>query len=125
MTPSDGRLVQLSHEEYLAAPGFSASRAKVVHASSPAHALVYTDPTPAMDAGSAFHALLLNNGPQVQVVEARDWRTDAARAQRDAAHKAGRVPLLPHAFDRLAVAAKPAPARARAWSRCGDGQVRP
>ena len=121
MTPSDGRLVQLSHEEYLAAPGFSASRAKVVHASSPAHALVYTDPTPAMDAGSAFHALLLGSGPQIQVVEARDWRTDAAKAQRDLAHKTGRIPLLPHAFDRLAVAAKTAAERMRAEGIIFDG----
>lgn len=121
MRPIDGRLADMSHDEYLAHPAFSASRAKVVHASSPAHALVYTEPTPAMDAGSAFHALLLGSGPQIHLVDARDWRTAAAKAAKDDAHAAGKIPLLPPAFERISNAARTAADRMRDEGIMFDG----
>ena len=47
--------------------------------------------------GSAAHAILLGKGAEALVViDARDWRTTAARAARDKAVAAGLMPLLPH-----------------------------
>ena len=47
--------------------------------------------------GSAAHAILLGKGSEaLRVIDARDWRTAAAREQRDKAMAAGLTPLLPH-----------------------------
>ncbi len=48
--------------------------------------------------GQAAHQLVLGAGPQIVVVDAGDWRTKAAREERDAAHEAGDIPLLPHEY---------------------------
>lgn len=48
----------------------------------------------AFDQGHAVHTLALGTGVDIEVVDADDWRTKAAREQRDAAHEAGRAPLL-------------------------------
>ncbi len=123
MRPSDGRLVQLSHEEYLAASGFSASRAKVLHARSPAHAATYDEATPtiAMDKGSVLHGMLLGSGPEIVIVDAADYKTVAARAARDAAHTAGRVPIKAPDFAELEQAAITAAQRMRDLGIVLDG----
>lgn len=46
------------------------------------------------DLGHAAHQQVLRAGPELVEVHADDWRTKAARAQRDAAYTAGAVPLL-------------------------------
>jgi len=46
------------------------------------------------DFGSAAHRLVLGSGPEIEVIEAEDWRTKAAKEQRDAAREAGRAPVL-------------------------------
>jgi hypothetical protein len=51
------------------------------------------------DIGSAAHTLLLGSGPEPFVIDAADYKTKAAREQRDAAYERGDVPLLPHEFD--------------------------
>ena len=57
--------------------------------------------SPAMDLGTAFHAVLLEGVAAVEIIEAADFRTKAAREARDAARAAGRVPLLPQTFQDL------------------------
>jgi hypothetical protein len=52
--------------------------------------------TPAMVFGKAAHRLVLGRGADIAVVDAPDWRTKAARAERDAAEAAGMIPMLPH-----------------------------
>lgn len=47
----------------------------------------------AADRGSAAHALLFGED-RVTVIDAEDYRTGGARAARDAAREAGRIPLL-------------------------------
>lgn len=49
---------------------------------------------PQFDVGKAFHAAVLKDGAEVVVVDADSWRGTEARAQRDAAYAAGKVPLL-------------------------------
>src|SRR4051812_20090402 len=46
------------------------------------------------DLGTATHAMLLEGANVIEVCEFDDWRTKDARARRDAARLAGRVPLL-------------------------------
>lgn len=49
---------------------------------------------PEFDLGHAAHLMVLGAGPALVVVDADDWRTKAAKQQRDEAHEAGNVPLL-------------------------------
>ncbi|MBN6054570.1 PD-(D/E)XK nuclease-like domain-containing protein, partial [Nonomuraea sp. RK-328] len=46
------------------------------------------------DFGHAAHQMVLGVGAELVVVEAKDWRTKAAKEQRDEAYAAGKVPLL-------------------------------
>lgn len=46
------------------------------------------------DLGTAAHELLLMGETAVVVVDANDWRTNAAKQQRDDAYNAGRTPIL-------------------------------
>jgi len=46
------------------------------------------------DFGQAAHAEVLGIGRPLRVIDADDWRTKAAREQRDAAYAAGETPLL-------------------------------
>jgi hypothetical protein len=53
-------------------------------------------PTPKAeyDLGHAAHQLVLGAGPELVVVDATDWRTNAAKTARTEAHAVGKVPLL-------------------------------
>ena len=44
--------------------------------------------------GSGAHKLVLGAGPDIVEVKADDWRTKAAKEERDAAYAAGKTPLL-------------------------------
>ncbi|HEX5370037.1 MAG TPA: PD-(D/E)XK nuclease-like domain-containing protein [Dehalococcoidia bacterium] len=46
------------------------------------------------DIGTAAHSLLLEGEANVEVVDAKDWRTKAAQEQRDTAYAEGKQPLL-------------------------------
>ena len=48
----------------------------------------------AYDIGTAAHSLLLEGIDCVEVIEADDWRTKAAKEARDLAYKDGKTPLL-------------------------------
>lgn len=51
-------------------------------------------PTDLMERGTLIHRVLLGKGAELEAVDAKDWRTKAARAARDAAREAGKVPVL-------------------------------
>ncbi|SEN89064.1 PD-(D/E)XK nuclease-like domain-containing protein [Nonomuraea pusilla] len=51
-------------------------------------------PRKEFDFGHAAHLMVLGTGPELVVVEAKDWRTKAAKEQRDAAYQSGKVPIL-------------------------------
>jgi hypothetical protein len=51
------------------------------------------------DFGHAAHKMVLGDGPKLVVVDAADWRTNAAKEARDDAYAAGKVPLLPDEFE--------------------------
>jgi hypothetical protein len=93
------------------APSLSSSIAKVLVDQSPRHAWYQhprlrpdfdradKEPTRAMDKGSAAHAWLLQSGTMVRRISADDYRTNAAKAARDAARLAGEIPLLTDDYD--------------------------
>jgi hypothetical protein len=61
---------------------------------------------PAWDLGHAAHLLVLGAGQDLVVVDADDWRTKAAREQRDEAHATGRTPLLLRDFETVQLMAE-------------------
>lgn len=50
--------------------------------------------TPTFDFGRLAHVMVLGEGSEVAVVDARDWRSKAAREARDEAYIAGKIPAL-------------------------------
>lgn len=116
------------HGDPCPAPSLSSSIAKLLVRRSPMHAAHAHprlnpdcepfDPTPAMDAGTILHKMLLGAGMEIEPVVVRqgpkskrpgelvtDWKTDAAQEARDAVRAAGRIPVLPHVLDELTAAA--------------------
>jgi hypothetical protein len=55
----------------------------------------------AKTAGTVIHKLLLGKGAAIEVVEAKDWRTNYAKDLRDTAKAAGRIPILTHKYQDL------------------------
>lgn len=100
------RFAQFTQDEYFAEPckepALSASIAHVLDNESPLHAWsrhpklggVSRPATKALDNGSLSHALLLGTGKDVEVIDAADYRTNAAKDARDLARKLGKVPVL-------------------------------
>jgi hypothetical protein len=54
------------------------------------------------DVGTVVHQLLLERKTSVRVVDAADWRTKAAKEERDEARAAGAIPLLTHQYEDVA-----------------------
>ncbi len=107
------RILDCTTSEYFAdqfgEPSLSGSIAKKLVCDSAAHAHLYharfggqeTDPTKAQDAGSIVHRLLLGKGADYEVIDHRDYRTNDAKARRDAARAADKVPVLAEQFEQL------------------------
>jgi hypothetical protein len=53
------------------------------------------------DFGHAAHKMVLGTGPELAVIDAKDWKTKAAQDQRDAARLEGKVPLLRADYERV------------------------
>jgi len=103
-------IFELNSQDYHAdtvadVPTLSASIAKLLISSSPAHARAAhpklnpdfrktTDEK--FDVGTAAHALILEGQSVIEVVAADNWRTKDAKEARDLAIQHGRVPLLTH-----------------------------
>lgn len=103
------------HADPCEVPSLSSSIAHILVSKSPRHAwaahpklgklLEPEHETTAVQDGTLIHTLLLGKGAQIEVVDAKDWRTNAAKDQRDDAVKAGRVAVLRHRYDELALVA--------------------
>lgn len=84
-------------------PALSKSIAHILLTKSPAHAWAAHPKSPGFvqrasekkfDVGTAAHQLFLEGVDSIVVVDADAFRSTAAKAERDAAHAAGRTPLL-------------------------------
>jgi hypothetical protein len=98
------------HSDPCPVPSLSSSIAKKLVRQSPMHAHYAHPrlggngggtPTQAMDDGTILHAIILGKGGDIEVIEADDFRTNAAKAARDAARAAGKTPILAHKLTAL------------------------
>lgn len=99
---------EIYHQDPVVTPSLSSSVAKTIIGQSPRHAWFahprlntalldeVESPTPAMDAGTAAHKVILGKGREIKEIVADDFKTKAAREARDSARAAGMVPILSH-----------------------------
>jgi hypothetical protein len=97
------------HADPCAAPSLSSSVAQILLRESPRKAwfshpklnpTYKEDHDAKFDMGTCAHAVLLeNDASRIAVVDADDWRTKAAKEQRDAARAAGKTPLLARHYE--------------------------
>lgn len=99
----DGIDEAIYHADPCPEPSLSASLAQVLLGQSALHAWTKhprlnpnfrPDHDEAMDKGTAAHTMLLGRGKTIATVDAPDWRTKAARAERDHARALRLVPVL-------------------------------
>lgn len=101
------------HADPCSEPSLSSGIVKVLVTESPKHAwFAHPRLNPAyqseedskFDLGTVAHALVLQGIDRMEIVDAADWRTDAAKDKRDDARLRGMVPLLKNkANDALAM----------------------
>ncbi len=112
--------------DYHAMPQLSCTLAKILIAQSPLHAWTacpalnpnyVSEEKETFDIGAAAHALLLEGEDRMVVVEADDWRTKAAREDRDAARAEGKHPILARKYADLV---KMRDVAVRAIAECSD-----
>lgn len=94
------------HADPADAPSLSSSIIKVLLDQSPMHAWTahprlnpnfldeVGEAESKFDAGTAAHALTLEGLDKIEVIDADDWRTKAAKEARDIARENGKIPLL-------------------------------
>lgn len=68
-----------------------------------------------LDRGALIHRLVLGAGSDIEVVDAKDWRTNAAKTARDGARAAGHIPVLRADYEDARLAAREIAARLRAF----------
>jgi hypothetical protein len=118
----------MPHNEYLNHPALSVSGMKMLlPPGCPALFRYYQDhPRPskrAYDFGHVVHSLVLDDGPQIVPIDADDWRTKDARAQRDEAYAAGQVPILAHEYTEAETCAASVKAHPLAGSLLRQGEA--
>lgn len=96
---TDTAIRELDEHTYLTHPALSSSGARrLLPPSCPALFKHQQDnppqSKPQFDFGHAAHMLVLGAGSEIISIDADDWRTSAAKAQRDAAYADGKTPLL-------------------------------
>jgi hypothetical protein len=107
VAPPLGIVENLPHETYLHEPALSVSGMRMLlPPNCPALFRHYQDnrrPSKrAYDFGHVVHGLVLGDGPEIVRIDAADWRTKAAKDERDEAYSVGKVPILSHEYDEAA-----------------------
>lgn len=107
-----GKILNCTQEEYFAdpckVPSLDPTTAHILLSQSPRHAFYAhprlggekREPSRFMDSGSLVHALLLDKGKNCDVIPFDSFRKKEAQELRDAAHEAGRIPVLAEEMDR-------------------------
>lgn len=90
------RILDVTPDQYHELEHFSASLAKELRAKSPLHAKHRRGKKPSklLDRGAVIHRLVLGKGRDYVPVDANDWRTKDAKAERDAIRAQGLTPVL-------------------------------
>lgn len=90
--------VEMEESEYHRHPALSQSGAKLLlPPNCPAiyrYRMDHPEFKDVFDFGQAAHKMVLGKGAPIRVIDAKDWRTNAAKAEKAAAHEAGEIPLL-------------------------------
>lgn len=99
---TEAGVYDLTDAEYFAHPGLSHSDCTLLM-ECPARYRWYKDGNgrpykPEFEFGHVVHELVLGAGGGIEVIDAADWRTKAAKEARDAALADGRAPVLTHEF---------------------------
>lgn len=118
------------HADPCDVPSLSASIAHVLDRQSPLHAYtqhprlggVARAHKPCFDSGSLIHALLLGQGKDIAVVDARDYRTKQAQGAREQARSAGKVPVTSAEHEQAMAVATRLRARFATYGIQLDGQ---
>jgi len=108
------RFLEVDPEAYHQLDGLSASIATTLITRSPLHAWTQhpkfgakgKTPTKSMDRGTVVHALVLGKGKEFAALPFDDFRTNAAKAARDAARDKGLVPIKTEDLDDARVIAE-------------------
>ena len=96
------------HADPCPGPSLSSSLAATIHQSTPRHAWLQhprlnpqfaPEENDTFSLGKAAHAWLLEGEQRFTVCDFKDWRTNDAKAAKQAALDAGKTPLLPHQRD--------------------------
>ncbi len=90
-------------------PLFSYSVAKTLLGKSPQHAYLQhpllgnepRKPTAAMDKGSIIHGLLLGGGPEIEIIQADNFRTKVAQELKAMAYEENKIPILQKDMDTI------------------------
>lgn len=95
-TVKPGIYSSIKMAEYLALKALSAGRCNVILTQSAFHALhdEQSAPSEVSEIGTAIHDGLLEGVDRIVAIEADDWRTKAAKAAREEARAAGKIPIL-------------------------------
>lgn len=103
MSYSPGVYEDISNADYHAAPALGSTSLKTLATRTPAHWKwqsenpVHKD---AYDVGTVAHSLIIEGDESgVVIVDAADWRTKAAKEEKDAARAAGKIALLDKEFE--------------------------
>lgn len=98
------------HADPCASPSLSSTIGELLIERSPLHAW-FNHPrlnknyapseSTAFDIGKAAHSLMLGDPQDFVIIDAEDWRTKEAKAQRDQAYADRKVPLLKAQWDRV------------------------
>lgn len=96
-------------KEYLQLAAFSSGIAHKALTYSPYHARFDQEHgsgegSSEADIGTAIHDILLEGRNRIVAVDAPDWRTKAAKEERDAARAEGKIPLLAHKVEAIEAA---------------------
>lgn len=118
----------LDEDEYHAHPALSSSGARALLPPS-CPAIFHHErengrpPKREFDLGHAAHKLVLGVGPELHVVGADNYRTNAVKQERDEAYARGAVPLIPEEFDTVQAMAAALRRHKRADDLFADGGV--
>jgi PDDEXK-like uncharacterized protein DUF3799 len=89
-------------------PSLTQSLCKIILSGSPKHAWTESprlnpafepDDDPKFDVGNAAHRLILHRGKDFLIIRAADWRTAAAKEEREKAAAEGLIGILEHQFN--------------------------
>jgi hypothetical protein len=124
------------HKDPAPKPSLSSHLAAILLQQSPRHAWMQhprlnpdsvDDRDPRFDLGRAAHALMLEGSAIFEIIDAPNWKSEAARDERQAVARAGKIALLEHEWAQVSNMVKSARAQLRqtqeAFNAFRDGEA--